>query len=194
MPGTGPNPAPAAHRPAPEPVLPGERALLDLVGADMSTGMHEPRPGRMNEPVDLFSEAAMAPQPLAASAPAQQQTAPQNDLPGMPLEDLDESVPLDLLPLVPGLIHALRDALRLCNQGLADNGAVFVQEAAGRLAEQSDSFDLKKLAKIARYVERAAEADDLEAVRTLLEDLDNVTQRYVSALQGAYDAYIKGAP
>ena len=105
MPGTGPNPAPAAHRPAPEPVLPGERALLDLVGADMSTGMHEPRPGRMNEPVDLFSEAAMAPQPLAASAPAQQQTAPQNDLPGMPLEDLDESVPLDLLPLVPGLIH-----------------------------------------------------------------------------------------
>lgn len=195
MPGAAPSPAhAAAPRPAPEPVLPGERALLNLVGADMSMDMHEPQPIRMHEPVDLFSEAAMAPPPPAASAPAQRPPAPQNELPGMPLADLDESVPLDLLPLVPGLIHALRDALRLCNQGVADNGAVFVQEAAGRLAEQSDSFDLKKLAKIARYVERAAEADDLEAVRTLLEDLDNVTQRYVNALQGAYDDYIKGAP
>ena len=111
----------------------------------------------------------------------------------MPLAGLEETLQLDMLPLLPGLIYALRDALRFCTQGLGDNSPIFVQEAAGRLAEHAQSFGLEKLGKIARCVERAAQADDLEAVRTLLDDLHNVTLRYVGALQEAYDAYIREA-
>ncbi len=165
-------PAPAAAEPAtPVPsVRKDDVPLLDLI---ITEDADEPEPA-----------------PLPTPSPAPKRTRP----PGMALVGLDESVQLDMLPLVPGLIHSLRDALRLCAQGLADGGSVFVQEAAGHLAEQAESFGLEKLGKIARCVERAAEADDLEAVRTLLDDLNGVTLRYAAALQETYDTYIKGAP
>ena len=115
------------------------------------------------------------------------QPAPQTfSLPGLDGEAVDAS----LLPLVPGLLHALNDALSDARQGRDSGKTVLVQEAAGRLAGRAEVFGLQKLGKIGRCVERAAEADDLEAVSTLLEDLDIITKRYIVALQESFQSFI----
>ena len=58
------------------------------------------------------------------------------------------------------------------------------------LAGRAEVFGLQKLGKIGRCVERAAEANDLEAVSTLLEDLDIVTKRYIAAIQECFQSFL----
>ncbi|MCL1940007.1 MAG: Hpt domain-containing protein [Desulfovibrionaceae bacterium] len=76
-------------------------------------------------------------------------------------------------------------------QQAAERGqSILIQEAAGRLAGKAEVFGLVKLGRIAHCVERAAEADDMEAVRTLLEDLGPVVTRYVQSLQECFNAFL----
>ena len=96
-----------------------------------------------------------------------------------------------MVPLVPGLVHTLHDALRDAMNGKETRQTILVQEAAGRLAGKAEVFGLVKLGKIARCVERAAEADDLEAVTTLLEDLATVTTRYTASMEECYQAFLQ---
>ncbi len=107
-------------------------------------------------------------------------------LPGMDGEAVEQS----MMPLIPGLIHALRDAVEDAEAGRDAGETLLIQESTGRLASKAEIFGLRRLGKIARCVERAATADDLEAAATLLEDLSSVTARYLSALQECYHAFL----
>ena len=107
-----------------------------------------------------------------------------------PLPGTDEALEEVMLPLIPGLIHALHDAMRDSSQGMELRRTILIQEATGRLAGKAEVFGLHKLSKMARCVERAAEADDLMAVQSLMGDLFAVCQRYLAALQECYRSFI----
>ena len=117
------------------------------------------------------------------SVPESQMLVP---LPGIP----GEAVELVSLPLLPGVIHALRDALEDAFQGKEQAQTLLIQEATSRLAGKAEIFHLDKLSKISRCVERAAEADDLEAAVTLLDDLSVVTLRYINSLEECYQDFL----
>lgn len=163
---------------APESVLGSGTLLAD-------TGNAEEQP----ETVPAVEEAAVEPAVQAKEAPQAGAALPPElfPLPGFEGEGLDATT----LPLVPGIIHSLHDAMLDIQQGKADGQCLYVQEAAARLAGKAEHFYLNKLGKIARCVERAAEADDMEAVTTLLEDLQAVTTRYSIALKQAFDNFLQ---
>lgn len=130
---------------------------------------------------------------VTSTAPAQEEyveAGPDNQmlvpLPGMG----GEAVELVSLPLLPGVIHALRDALEDAFQGKEQAQTLLIQEATSRLAGKAEIFHLDKLSKISRCVERAAEADDLEAAVTLLDDLSVVTLRYINSLEECYQDFL----
>ena len=146
----------------------------------------EPAPEHEPEPV-------AAPEPEPATEPEKSAEQEQDRksasfflLPGMNGEGLDILV----LPLTPGLIIALQDIMREIQQGAEHGQSIFIQEAAGRLAGKAEVFGLVKLGKIAHCVERAAEAGDLEAVQTLLDDLGPMVSRYVQSLQECFNAFM----
>jgi HPt (histidine-containing phosphotransfer) domain-containing protein len=97
------------------------------------------------------------------------------------------------LPLVPGLTYALTDCLNDIHQGRRDGQTLFVQEAASRLAGKAEIFGLVRLGKLARCVERAAEADDIAAVSTVIEDLEPVVGRYIEAIRGCFQSFMDHA-
>jgi hypothetical protein len=109
----------------------------------------------------------------------------------IPLPGIEgESLEILMLPLLPGIIHAVRDALADTQRGNDSHNALAVQQAAGRLAEKAEMFGLHKLGKIGRCVERAAAADDVEAVGVLMEDVLIVTHRYLNSMQDCYNAFM----
>jgi hypothetical protein len=102
-----------------------------------------------------------------------------------------ESIEAVMLPLLPGVIYALRDALEDAEKGRTTGQTLLIQEAASRLAGKAEIFSLDRLSKISRCVERAAEADDFEASSTLMEDLTLVTKRYLDSLQECYNSFLE---
>ena len=109
-----------------------------------------------------------------------------------PLPGLEgESIENMMLPLIPGLVHVLEDTLADAVKGRDAGQALFVQEAVNRLANKALVLGLTRLSRIARCVERAAEANDFEAVSTLLVDLIEVSRKYIASLEECYDSYMK---
>ncbi|MEG6507215.1 response regulator [Nitratidesulfovibrio sp. 1201_IL3209] len=88
----------------------------------------------------------------------------------------------DIEPFIPGLLETLDAALDDARRGRADGSTFAVQEAAARIAGKAESFGLRVLERIARCVERAATADDMEAVRDLLPELEAAVERNRIAL------------
>lgn len=107
-------------------------------------------------------------------------------LPGIEGEPLDN----ELLPLLPGLVHFLRNVLQDIRKALAAGDSLLIQESAARLARQAEHFSLHKLGKIVRCVERAAEGDDLKAVAALLEDLESIASRYATSLESCFESFL----
>lgn len=101
----------------------------------------------------------------------------------IPLPGEEDSVFKDMLPLVPGLIHDLSDAMRDAARGRDEKSPLLVQEAAERVAGKAEAFGLTKLERMARCVERAAAADDIEPMECVLADLESWVGRYKDALQ-----------
>ena len=136
----------------------------------------------------IADSAALLPEDAPGQDAAGEESAPPLffPLPGLEGEFLDATV----MPLTPGLIHSLQDITRDIQHAAEHGQSILVQEASGRLAGKSENFGLIKLGKIARCVERAAEADDLEAVATLLEDLVPVVGRYMASLQECFNAFM----
>lgn len=211
-----PDPAPSsADEPAQEPADPDgtNAAAAAPAGTEGPSETGSPAPGMEASFSESAAPEAPAPEVSGGTANGPAPGGPEADCSGMTdaapqsgdpavaliqpepqmflLPGLDgEAVDATLLPLIPGLINALNDALIDARQGRDSGRTILVQEAAGRLASRAEVFGLQKLGKIGRCVERAAEADDLEAVSTLLEDLDIITKRHVVALQETFQSFL----
>lgn len=101
----------------------------------------------------------------------------------------DESLDAAMLPLVPGLLHFLDNVYRECLNGKNSGSSRRVRDASARLAGRAETFGLGRLGKLARCVERAARANDQEAMFALIDDLDGIMRQYSSSLKEAYDAF-----
>jgi HPt (histidine-containing phosphotransfer) domain-containing protein len=95
----------------------------------------------------------------------------------------EDSVFKDMLPLVPGLVVELSDAMMDAAKGREEKSPMLVQEAAKRVAGEAESFGLARLERMARCVERAAAADDIEPMECVLADLEAWVGRYKESLQ-----------
>ena len=100
----------------------------------------------------------------------------------IPLPGEEDSVFKDMIPLVPGLIFELTDAMKDAARGREEKSPILVQQAAERVAGKAESFGLTKLERMARCVERAAAADDIEPMECVLDDLESWIERYKDAL------------
>ena len=98
-----------------------------------------------------------------------------------------------MLPLIPGLLYALKDGLTDAETALTEGHVFGVQEAVSSVASKAETFGLKKMEKIAQCVMRATSANDLEATTTLMEDMSNVTKRYIESLEQSYEEYIQAS-
>jgi hypothetical protein len=134
------------------------------------------------------SPAAPAAPPPTVEAPAEDEAARRAALPLPGIEG--ESIDPVSLPLTPGLIHALRDSMRDAVSAGQEGNSILAQEAAARMANKAEHFELRKLGKVARCVERAAEAGDMVAMGILLGDLQSVTGRYINALEECFQNFL----
>ncbi len=83
---------------------------------------------------------------------------------------------------IPQLIARLDAAIQDAQQGFKNRRCIVVGEAAERIASDSDAFGFRVLARMARCVERAAKAGDLQALQDLLPELAVAVERNRIAL------------
>lgn len=101
----------------------------------------------------------------------------------IPVPGEEDSVFKEMLPLVPGLIVEMTDAMQDAARGREEKSPLLVREAAERIAQKAERFGLTRLERMARCVERAASADDIEPMECVLQDLEAWVGRYKGALQ-----------
>ena len=83
------------------------------------------------------------------------------------------------MPVIPKVVLAddeshIRMMMKVV---LSRAGFEVVGEAANRIATESDAFGFRVLARMARCVERAAKANDMNALRDLLPELAVAVER-----------------
>ncbi|MDR3358243.1 MAG: hypothetical protein LBN96_05240 [Desulfovibrio sp.] len=157
-------PAPSAKKADPAPAIapsseakPQDRPFMDFIA-----GVSRQNPGNAPQRTDD--------QPAgAAESPEGELTAkPQNR------RETDNT----MLQLVERLDRAATDA----RSAFTQQRAAAVGEAAQRIAAESEDFGLRVLARMARCVERAARARDMNALRDLLPELMIAVERNRIAL------------
>ncbi|UZP67389.1 ATP-binding protein [Desulfovibrio mangrovi] len=151
-----------------------------LYHSDAETGSDRLPQEEQTLPAALLQKPVPAPAPAPPPSPAPEPEIAVRTEGDMPT--LDSS----LLPLVPGLLESIDEALADAHRSVRNGSPLGVQEAAGRLAGTASSFGLRVLERMARCVERAALADDLDAILNLLPELENMAQRNNRALTDIY--------
>lgn len=128
-------------------------------------------PQSLNQP-----EPAPVSEPQASSSAARPEAVSRSDAgeSAYPPQAMDNAIAL----LVERLDAALQDA----QKGFQSRRGIVVGEAAGRIAAESESYGFRVLARMARCVERAAKADDLNALKDLLPELAVAVERNRIAL------------
>lgn len=163
-----------SHRPEPEEAAPATaraEPLPDLFGPVADSGP-QARPASQPE-VEAGTRAA-SPPAEAAFAAAARQSEQQSRPPDSPQSGPDETIP----HLVARLDAAMEDA----QQGFTARRPSLVGEAAARIASESDAYGFRVLARMARCVERAAKANDMNALKDLLPELAVAVERNRIAL------------
>ncbi len=160
-------------------------AAADDQGAEREKG--QAALGNEGGPSDTpFPEGGGSVETMAAMPTLEAEAAPgsrKGNSGKLPLPGESDSISMEMLPRIPGMIHELNEALQDARSGREENNALRVQKAAERLADTAREFDLQVLERMARCVERAAAADDLEALADLFPELENLTNRYKEALR-----------
>lgn len=143
-------------------------AQSPVTGSDEALAASPPR-----NPIQPDSAPVPEPPPAAAEKPA---ALPPNDAGRSlyPPQKMDDAI----LLLVERLDAALQDA----QKGFQSRRGAVVGEAAGRIAAESESYGFRVLARMARCVERAAKANDLNALKDLLPELAVAVERNRIAL------------
>ena len=150
---------------------------ITVVQKPFSPENNTPRQGAV--PVRMQRAAPSAPQPQSTSVA----------LPGIE----GATINAQMLPLAPGLILSLRDALAMCEKAAQDNSIGAVQEAMETISQKAAVFQLDKLEKMASCVQRAAAANDSEAVSTLMEDMRSFVLRHIAAVEECFKNYLDEA-
>lgn len=156
---------------APAPVTARAEPLPDLFGPVADSGP-QAGPAAQAE-VQAGTRAASRPAETAFAAKGGQ-SEQQNRSLDYPQSGPDETI----LHLVARLDAAMEDA----QQAFASRRPSLVGEAAGHIASESDAYGLRVLARMARCVERAAKANDMNALKDLLPELAVAVERNRIAL------------
>lgn len=138
-----------------------------------------------SEPLPPLSEVEPRPSPAgkAPSRPTLRISLRDQVQSKIALSGVNDGVNADMLPFVPGLIYELGDAVADALRGQEEKSCLLVQGAVERLSGKAAAFGLEGLERVARCVERAAAADDSDAVGDLLNELVTLTERYKEALR-----------
>ena len=146
----------------------------------------EPEPGATQaEQAPGQPETAQAAS-ITASAAQKEMTRPDQ---GVTIEG--EEIDPEVIHLIPGLLDSLEHALHDAYTGLENKSSLGISEACVRMAGTADAHGLRGIKGIANCVERAANANDLEAVTDLLAELDNAIKSGRANLEAMYREYIK---
>ena len=116
---------------------------------------------------EMASAASNGPEPIQAAAAA---SAP-------PAALVAPNAPRETDQTIPQLVARLDAAMDDAQQGFKNRRCAMVGEAANRIASESDAFGFRVLARMARCVERAAKANDMNALRDLLPELAVAVER-----------------
>ena len=116
---------------------------------------------------EMASAVPNAPEPTQAAAAA---SVP-------PAALVAPNAPRETDQTIPQLVARLDAAMDDAQQGFKNRRCGMVGEAANRIASESDAFGFRVLARMARCVERAAKANDMNALRDLLPELAVAVER-----------------
>lgn len=123
-------------------------------------------------------------QPGSAAILEQQQPAAAEKPSALASKDAGRSAypPQEMDNAIALLVDRLDAALQDAQKGFQSRRGAVVGEAAGRIAAESESYGFRVLARMARCVERAAKANDLNALKDLLPELAVAVERNRIAL------------
>lgn len=146
--------------------------------------METAQSGMVEHPEPAITEPAPEPQPnnnqpnnnqAVENNPAKQSMPEQKPAPDSEKKTKVNQATQD--PIILALVHNLDSALAVAIKAAEAGNTAQVAVAAGRIAQQAESFNLRVLTRIAQTVERAASAPDLQAVRDILPELANAVER-----------------
>lgn len=129
-----------------------------------------PHPATRTEP----EKATDAPSAALQTAEAIQSASPASVPPAALVAP---NAPRETDQTIPQLVARLDAAMDNAQQGFKNRRCAVVGEAANRIATESDAFGFRVLARMARCVERAAKANDMNALRDLLPELAVAVER-----------------
>ena len=168
---------------APQPTAP----LVDFIaGARMPAAASTESTVRPSKPTGESAQPPATPAETtgqqARMPQARQTERTENVRGGEPWARMDMEDVLEPAKTIPRLIARLDAAMQDARQGLEQGQCLAVGDAAERIARESDAFGFRVLGRMARCVERAAKAEDIQAVRDLLPELDVAVERNRIAL------------
>ena len=111
------------------------------------------------------------------AAPAEQRTVEPQPAAFAPQAPVQPTAPRETDQTIPQLVARLDAAMDDAQQGFKNRRCAVVGDAANRIATESDAFGFRVLARMARCVERAAKANDMNALRDLLPELAVAVER-----------------
>lgn len=112
-----------------------------------------------------------------AQAPEKQRTVEPQPATFAPQAPVQPTAPRETDQTIPQLVARLDAAMDDAQQGFKNRRCAVVGDAANRIATESDAFGFRVLARMARCVERAAKANDMNALRDLLPELAVAVER-----------------
>ena len=112
-----------------------------------------------------------------STAPAEQKTVEPQPAAFAPQAPVQPTAPRETDQTIPQLVARLDAAMDDAQQGFKNRRCAVVGDAANRIASESDAFGFRVLARMARCVERAAKANDMNALRDLLPELAVAVER-----------------
>jgi CheY-like chemotaxis protein len=92
----------------------------------------------------------------------------------------------DMLPHIPDFLIVLEDTLEDLDKARREMDLEAVHRLASRMIEQAAAYGLEALENMARCAEKAAQAQDQEAVGYIAEDLSTLGRRYLVNLNLTY--------
>lgn len=134
---------------------------------------HAPQGGHSGETIP-----AQAPEAEShRAAPTEQKTVEPPPAAFAPQAPVQPTAPRETDQTIPQLVARLDAAMDDAQQGFKNRRCAVVGDAANRIATESDAFGFRVLARMARCVERAAKANDMNALRDLLPELAVAVER-----------------